>query len=41
MARAYRAVHQKVTTLGVNHRQAAFDIGVERVAKAIDLRGFV
>ena len=41
MARAYRSVREKVTAQGINHRQAAFDIGVERVARAVNLRGFV
>ena len=41
MAKAYRAVHKRANRLGLNHRQAAFDIGVERVAQAVKLRGFV
>lgn len=41
MVRAYRSVHEKATTQGINYRQAAFDIGVERVARTINLRGFV
>ena len=41
MVRAYQAVHEKVITQGVNHRQAAFRIGVERVARTAELRGFV
>jgi glutamate dehydrogenase (NAD(P)+) len=41
MARAYRSVHEKATAQSINHRQAAFDIGVERVARTVDLRGFV
>lgn len=41
MARAYRAVHEKVTSEGINHRQAAFEIVVQRVAQAVTLRGFV
>jgi glutamate dehydrogenase (NAD(P)+) len=41
MARAYRSVREKVTAQGINHRQAAFDIGVERVARTVNLRGFV
>jgi glutamate dehydrogenase (NAD(P)+) len=41
MARAYRAVHERVVAQGINHRQAAFDIGVDRVAQAVNLRGFV
>jgi glutamate dehydrogenase (NAD(P)+) len=41
MVRAYTAVHKKVVTQGVNYRQAAFRIGVERVARTVELRGFV
>jgi glutamate dehydrogenase (NAD(P)+) len=41
MARAYRAVRERVTSQGINYRQAAFDIGVDRVAQAVNLRGFV
>ena len=41
MVRAYRAVHEKVTREGINYRQAAFEIGVQRVAQAVNLRGFV
>lgn len=41
MVRAYRAVHEKVTSEGINYRQAAFEIGVQRVAQAVNLRGFV
>jgi glutamate dehydrogenase (NAD(P)+) len=41
MAKAYRAVHEKVASQGINYRQAAFDIGVGRVARAVNLRGFV
>ena len=39
MVRAYQAVREKVITQGVNHRQAAFQIGVERVARTVELRG--
>jgi glutamate dehydrogenase (NAD(P)+) len=41
MSKAYRAVHEKVVSEGINYRQAAFDIGVGRVARAVNLRGFV
>jgi glutamate dehydrogenase (NAD(P)+) len=41
MVRAYRSVYEKATTQGINYRQAAFDIGVERVARTINLRGYV
>lgn len=41
MARAYSEVREKAQTEGITHRQAAFHIGVERVARAVELRGFV
>lgn len=41
MSRAYRAVYEKANSEGINYRQAAFDIGVGRVARAVNLRGFV
>lgn len=41
MTRAYRSVYEKVMAEGITHRQAAFDIGVERVARTVKLRGFV
>ena len=41
MARAYGEVREKAQTEGITHRQAAFHIGVERVARAVELRGFV
>jgi len=41
MSKAYRAVHERVVAQGINYRQAAFDIGVGRVARAVELRGFV
>jgi glutamate dehydrogenase/leucine dehydrogenase len=41
MARAYRAVRERVIAQGINYRQAAFDIGVDRVAQAVNLRGFI
>ncbi len=41
MDRGYQAVREKVASQGITHRQAAFRIGVERVARAVELRGFV
>ena len=41
MVRAYHEVHGRVVSEGLTYRQAAFDIGVERVARAIELRGFL
>ena len=38
---AYRAVASKVRETGCTYREAALEIGVERVARAIKLRGFV
>jgi glutamate dehydrogenase (NAD(P)+) len=39
--RAYREVREKVASDGTTYRQAAFEIGVQRVARAVELRGFV
>ena len=41
MARAFNQVQQKVDSEGVTYRQAAFEIAVARVARAVELRGFV
>ncbi len=41
MVRAYREVHEKSASKGINLRQAAFQLGVERLARAVELRGFV
>jgi glutamate dehydrogenase (NAD(P)+) len=41
MVRAYGEVHKKAVTEGITYREAAFEIGVQRVAKAVELRGFV
>ena len=41
MARAYGEVREKAQTEGITHRQAAFHIGVERVARVVELRGLV
>ncbi len=38
---AYHAVTDRAQTSGLTLREAAFDIGVERVARAVQLRGFV
>ncbi len=38
---AYRAVAEKTKQTGATYRQSAFEIGVERVARAAKLRGFV
>ena len=38
---AYREMGAKAKTQNLTHREAALDIGVERVARAVDLRGFV
>ncbi len=41
MIAAYRNVAGRAKEAGLSMRQAAFDIGVERVARAVQLRGFV
>ena len=41
IVRAYHAVTARAQGGGLTLRQAAFDIGVERVARAVHLRGFV
>ena len=41
MVRAYHEVRDRVESEGLTYRQAAFDIGVQRVARAIELRGFL
>ena len=41
IVRAYRAVHEKARADGITYREAAFEIGVGRVAQAVNLRGFV
>ena len=38
---AYHAVTERARGSGLTLREAAFDIGVERVARAVQLRGFV
>jgi glutamate dehydrogenase (NAD(P)+) len=41
MIKAYRSVADKVKSGGPTYRDAAFDVGVERVAHATEVRGFV
>ena len=41
IVRAYHEVRDRVLSEGLTYRQAAFDIGVQRVARAIELRGFL
>ena len=41
IVRAYHEVRGRVESEGLTYRQAAFDIGVQRVARAIELRGFL
>jgi glutamate dehydrogenase (NAD(P)+) len=38
---AYHEVHNKAVSRGITYRLAALEIGVERVARAVELRGFV
>ena len=39
--KAYHAVWTRSIKQQITHRQASFDIGVQRVARAVELRGFV
>jgi glutamate dehydrogenase/leucine dehydrogenase len=41
MTKAYQAVAARVRNTDLTHREAALEIGIERVAKATELRGFV
>jgi len=41
MVAAYDTVRQKACADGITYREAAFEIGVERVANVVQLRGFV
>jgi len=41
LIRAYHEVRELALSAHVTHRQAAFEIGVQRVAQVIELRGFV
>ena len=38
---AYHTVQARTVQEGINHRQAAFEIGIQRVARVVELRGFV
>lgn len=39
--KAYHEVRLRTIKEGISYRQASFEIGVERVARAVELRGFV
>ena len=39
--RAYDAVRERASSQQITYREAAFEIGVQRVAHAVELRGFV
>jgi glutamate dehydrogenase (NAD(P)+) len=39
--KAYHEVRNRVARDGITHRQASFEIGVKRVARVVELRGFV
>lgn len=41
MSTAFRNVHQRAAALGVHNRLAAYCVAVERVAEAVQLRGWV
>ena len=41
MTRAYQSVASRVRNTDLTHREAAFEIGIERVANATEVRGFV
>jgi len=41
LCKAYEEVRAKVEARSYTHREGAFEIGVERVARAVELRGFV
>ena len=41
LRKAYHEVRSKVEARGYTYREGAFEIGVERVARAVELRGFV
>lgn len=38
---AYHAVQSRASIEGITHRQASFEIGIQRVARVVELRGFV
>ena len=41
MSVAFHEVRKRALVDGITYREAAFDIAVERVARAVELRGFV
>ena len=41
MLKAYYEVHNRSIEQKITQRQASFEIGVQRVARAVELRGFV
>ena len=41
MLQAYQEVLKRSISEKITHRQASFEIGVQRVARAVELRGFV
>ena len=41
LLKAYHEVRTRSISEGITHRQASFEIGVQRVARAVELRGFV
>ena len=41
IVKAYREVQERAVSEHITHRAAAFEIGVQRVARAVELRGFV
>ena len=41
MTRAYHEVHRKSVDDHITFREAAFELGVQKVARAVELRGFV
>ena len=41
MVTAYETVRRKTYTDGITYREAAFEVGVQRVARVVEMRGFV
>ncbi|PKB71638.1 MAG: glutamate dehydrogenase [SAR202 cluster bacterium Io17-Chloro-G6] len=41
LLRAYQEVRTRSVNQAITHRQASFEVGVQRVARAVELRGFV
>ncbi|MDP7083309.1 MAG: glutamate dehydrogenase, partial [Dehalococcoidia bacterium] len=41
ITKAFHQVRKRVSADRITYRQAAFEIAVERVARAVELRGFV